>query len=154
MHEQQTAAVLLGAICGVRLQIYITASSPKALIWRPNDLAHWELIAWAASQGLRWFDFGSARYDGQIQFKKKWGAARLFLLLGRPARCLGDRQDPHCADVVQFHADRGKAMEPHGPAAAYASFGRTDSQIPDEIILPEANFSSGLVRQLMTQQIA
>jgi GNAT acetyltransferase-like protein len=49
MHEQQTAAVLLGAICGARLQIYITASSPKMLIWRPNDLAHWELIAWAAS---------------------------------------------------------------------------------------------------------
>jgi lipid II:glycine glycyltransferase (peptidoglycan interpeptide bridge formation enzyme) len=42
---------------------------------RPNDLAHWELIQWAISMGLRVFDFGSARYRGQIQFKKKWGVS-------------------------------------------------------------------------------
>ncbi len=42
---------------------------------RPSDLAHWELICWACQQGFQVFDFGSARYAGQIQFKKKWGVA-------------------------------------------------------------------------------
>ncbi|HEV2115960.1 MAG TPA: GNAT family N-acetyltransferase [Terriglobales bacterium] len=86
-HEQQTVAVLLGAICGARLQIYITTPSPKMLSLRPNDLAHWQLIAWAAEQGLLWFDFGSARYEGQIQFKKKWGVGLhdyAYYLIGAP----------------------------------------------------------------------
>lgn len=86
-HEQQTVAVLLGAICGARLQVYITTSSPKMLSLRPNDLAHWQLIAWAAAQDLRWFDFGSARYEGQIQFKKKWGVEMHeygYYLIGAP----------------------------------------------------------------------
>ncbi len=86
-HGQQTVAVLLGAICGARLQIYITTSSPAMLSLRPNDLAHWQLIAWAAAQDLRWFDFGSARYDGQIQFKKKWGVELreyAYYLIGMP----------------------------------------------------------------------
>lgn len=86
-HEQQTIAVLLGAICGSRLQIYITTSSPRMLSLRPNDLAHWQLIAWAAAQDLHWFDFGSARYGGQMQFKKKWGVQLreyAYYLIGTP----------------------------------------------------------------------
>lgn len=73
-HQDAVVSVLLGAIVGKRLQIYITASSPEAWAIRPNDLAHWELIAWACEQGFEVFDFGSARYEGQIRFKKKWGA--------------------------------------------------------------------------------
>jgi hypothetical protein len=73
-HEERPVAVLLGLICGQRLQIYITASSPEAWPMRPNDLAHWDLICWAAANGMTIFDFGSARYEGQIQFKEKWGA--------------------------------------------------------------------------------
>jgi hypothetical protein len=69
----QTAAILLGVVSGQRIQIYITASQPTFYSARPNDLAHWELIRWAANSKLRLFDFGSARYEGQIQFKKKWG---------------------------------------------------------------------------------
>ena len=86
-HEQRTVAVLLGAVCGARLQVYITTSSPSMLSLRPNDLAHWQLIAWAAAQDLRWFDFGSARYEGQIQFKKKWGVELreyAYYLIGAP----------------------------------------------------------------------
>ena len=70
----EPVAVLLGAVTGRRIQIYVTASDSSAWSLRPNDLAHWELIRWAASSGLRLFDFGSARYSGQIQFKKKWGS--------------------------------------------------------------------------------
>jgi hypothetical protein len=66
-------AMLLGAISGKRLHIFVTASDTSAWRMRPNDLAHWKLIEWAAASGLNTFDFGSARYPGQIQFKKKWG---------------------------------------------------------------------------------
>lgn len=73
MSQGETAAVLLGCVVGQRIQIWTTASNPRFWSMRPNDLAHWELIKWAYSQGFRIFDFGSARYPGQIQFKKKWG---------------------------------------------------------------------------------
>ena len=72
--DQQVASVLLGLISGGRLQIYIIASAPEFWKQRPNDLAHWGLMGWAVDRGLRVFDWGSARYPGQIQFKKKWGA--------------------------------------------------------------------------------
>ncbi len=69
----QPASVLLGVMSGNRVQIWITASDGNYWSVRPNDLAHWDLIRWATLQKLRVFDFGSARYAGQIQFKKKWG---------------------------------------------------------------------------------
>lgn len=69
----RVAAILLGATTGRRLHIFVTASDRRAWNVRPNDLAHWRLIEWAAASGIETFDFGSARYGGQIQFKKKWG---------------------------------------------------------------------------------
>ena len=53
---------------------------------RPNDLAHWELMNWAFAAGLRIFDFGSARYSCQVQFKK-WGVSLYeycYYLIGPP----------------------------------------------------------------------
>lgn len=67
------AAILLGAVTGARVHIFVIASRPEAWAKRPSDLAHWELIQWACRQDFKVFDFGSARYKGQIQFKKKWG---------------------------------------------------------------------------------
>jgi CelD/BcsL family acetyltransferase involved in cellulose biosynthesis len=75
MSKGNPVAMLLGAVSGKRVQIFVTASDPQAWPLRPNDLAHWELIKWAVWFGLEVFDFGSARYSGQIQFKKKWGAS-------------------------------------------------------------------------------
>jgi CelD/BcsL family acetyltransferase involved in cellulose biosynthesis len=75
MNKADPVAILLGAVTGRRIHIFITASDSRAWPARPNDLAHWELIQWAASVGLHTFDFGSARYSSQIQFKKKWGAS-------------------------------------------------------------------------------
>jgi hypothetical protein len=72
---KETVAVLLGGISGCRVHIFTIVSEPRAWSYRPNDLAHWELIRWAHGAGLQIFDFGSARYTGQIQFKKKWGAS-------------------------------------------------------------------------------
>jgi hypothetical protein len=88
MSGVEPAAILLGIVTGQRIQIWITASNPKHWSSRPNDLAHWELISWSYAQGLRVFDFGSARYVGQIQFKKKWGAnlrEYSYYLIGPPA---------------------------------------------------------------------
>ncbi len=87
MDKAAPVAMLLGAVAGQRIQIFITASDPQAWASRPNDLAHWELIQWAFSTGLREFDFGSARYEGQIQFKKKWGVSLYeygYYLIGEP----------------------------------------------------------------------
>jgi hypothetical protein len=75
MSKVSLVATLLGAIAGQRLQVFITASDSRAWPMRPNDLAHWKFIEWAASAGMGIFDFGSARYAGQIQFKKKWGVS-------------------------------------------------------------------------------
>jgi CelD/BcsL family acetyltransferase involved in cellulose biosynthesis len=87
MNHGEAVAVLLGAAAANRIQIFIIASDPKAWSMRPNDLAHWGFIEWAAKEGFRFFDFGSARYEGQIQFKKKWGVTLYnycFYLIGRP----------------------------------------------------------------------
>jgi len=73
MDGTRPAAILLGATSAQRVHIFVIASDPQAWPKRPSDLAHWELICWAYKEGLKAFDFGSARYGGQIQFKKKWG---------------------------------------------------------------------------------
>jgi CelD/BcsL family acetyltransferase involved in cellulose biosynthesis len=75
MKDSRPAAILLGATSSCRVHIFVIASDPAAWAMRPSDLAHWELICWACQQGLQVFDFGSARYAGQIQFKKKWGVS-------------------------------------------------------------------------------
>lgn len=74
-HETDPVAILLGVVNGQRIHIFVSASEPSYWERRPNDLAHWELISWASVEGLRIFDFGSARYPGQIHYKKKWGAS-------------------------------------------------------------------------------
>lgn len=87
LNEDRPAAILLGATTGQRVHIFVIASAPEAWPMRPSDLAHWELIHWACREGLQVFDFGSARYSGQIQFKKKWGVTLhdyCFYLIGAP----------------------------------------------------------------------
>jgi hypothetical protein len=86
-------AILLGGICGQRLEIFSIVSDPEFWATRANDLAHWHLISWAVGQGLRRLDFGSARYKGQIQFKKKWGVQLYdydYYILGEPATLARD----------------------------------------------------------------
>lgn len=66
-------AGLLGFSCSQRVNIISTVSDPGQWHLRPNDLLHWEFIKWAAESGHHTFDFGSVRYQGQVDFKKKWG---------------------------------------------------------------------------------
>ena len=60
---------------GQRVVITQTISAADDWSLRPNDLTHWAFVAWACRHGLRWFDFGSARYEGQRRFKEKWGCS-------------------------------------------------------------------------------
>jgi CelD/BcsL family acetyltransferase involved in cellulose biosynthesis len=73
LKDDRTAAVLLGFTVGRRVQIFVIASATEFWELRPNDLTHWALITWAWEQSFALFDFGSARYPGQIHYKKKWG---------------------------------------------------------------------------------
>jgi CelD/BcsL family acetyltransferase involved in cellulose biosynthesis len=70
----QLVAALLGIRCGSRVQVIATASRPEDWEDRPNDLAHWGYIRRACDAGVRWFDFGSVRYEGQRHYKEKWAA--------------------------------------------------------------------------------
>jgi len=85
--DDEVLSVLLAGISGHRIQIFITGSVSHSWADRPNDLAHWELISWAATNGLQMFDFGSARYPGQVQFKRKWGVELrpyAYFVIGQP----------------------------------------------------------------------
>jgi len=72
-YENKPIAGLLGFSCGQRVSIINIVSDERYWHLRPNDLVHWEYIKWARESGFRYFDFGSVRYDGQAQFKEKWG---------------------------------------------------------------------------------
>lgn len=72
--EREILAGLLGFVCGGRVNIVNIVSEPQSWKYAPNDLIHWEFVKWAAEQKLRYFDFGSVRYEGQRTYKKKWGA--------------------------------------------------------------------------------
>jgi CelD/BcsL family acetyltransferase involved in cellulose biosynthesis len=73
LYEDQPIAGLLGFSCGRRVSIVNIVSDERHWHLRPNDLIHWEYIKWACENGYQYFDFGSVRYDGQAQFKEKWG---------------------------------------------------------------------------------
>ena len=66
-------SALLGFTTGKRVHITSIASDENYWDKRPNDLAHWEFIKWAADSGYEIFDFGPVRYEGQKRFKEKWG---------------------------------------------------------------------------------
>ena len=71
--DNEILAGLLGFVCGGRVNIVNIVSHADAWKFAPNDLIHWEFIKWSAESGLRFFDFGSVRYEGQRTYKKKWG---------------------------------------------------------------------------------
>jgi len=64
---------LLGISTAKRVNILYIVSDERFRDVRPNDVVHWAYIQWARRNGYRCFDFGVARYDGQRQFKRKWG---------------------------------------------------------------------------------
>lgn len=72
-YNKKPIAGLLGWKCGQGIQITDTVSDSKFWPLRANDLLHWEFIKWASQKGFKYFDFGPARYEGQLRYKEKWG---------------------------------------------------------------------------------
>jgi CelD/BcsL family acetyltransferase involved in cellulose biosynthesis len=73
LRGEEPIAGLLGFACGRRISITNIVSDERHWELRPNDLVHWEFIRWAVENGYEQFDFGSVRYEGQAQYKSKWG---------------------------------------------------------------------------------
>src|SRR5713101_3028610 len=73
IHDGRPISGLLGFECGQRISIINIVSDDRFWEVRPNDLIHWEYLKWAHAAGYKHFDFGSIRYEGQLQYKKKWG---------------------------------------------------------------------------------
>ena len=71
--DGKRVAALLGFACGKRVSIINTVSDPAYWSLCPNDLLHWEFVSRTAAEGYDFFDFGSVRYGGQEEFKRKWG---------------------------------------------------------------------------------
>jgi len=67
-------AALMGFVIGRRIQITNIVSDESYWDLRTNDLVHWEFIKWGCQNAYLEFDFGSVRYEGQLRYKKKWGA--------------------------------------------------------------------------------
>jgi serine/alanine adding enzyme len=72
--QGKLVSALLGFAVGKRIQITNIVSDESHWELRPNDFVHWEFIKWGCENGYEEFDFGSARYEGQVKYKKKWGA--------------------------------------------------------------------------------
>ncbi|MCC7490955.1 MAG: GNAT family N-acetyltransferase [Fimbriimonadaceae bacterium] len=95
-------AQLLGFVVGPRVVITTIVSNEEAWGARPNDALHWAFLQWACRRGLRWFDFGSARYAGQRRYKAKWGCRLVpYEQVSSPPRAVA-------------------ALTPEGPATALA----------------------------------
>lgn len=72
-NKKEVLAALLGYAFNKNIFIEFSVSLEEGLAERPNDLAHWKFIEWAASKDYEYFDFGSIRYETQKRYKKKWG---------------------------------------------------------------------------------
>ncbi|MFH1841365.1 MAG: GNAT family N-acetyltransferase [Candidatus Nealsonbacteria bacterium] len=66
-------AALSGFLSKNRVDLACNPCLEKYFIYRPDDLLHAYFIKWACQNNFKYFDFGPARYEGQIRYKKKWG---------------------------------------------------------------------------------
>ena len=86
--DKKIIAALWGFLANRRIQISYNPSLEEYFIFRPNDLLHARFIQWGCENNFKYFDFGPARYAGQINYKKKWGVEFLeyshFYLSKRP----------------------------------------------------------------------
>lgn len=75
--ENVVISSLFGIGCGDNFYIAYNPSISRFYFQRPNDFIHWEMIRWAYKKGYKYFDFGPMRYEGQANFKKKWGVEQI-----------------------------------------------------------------------------
>lgn len=70
--EGRAVSALVAWATGLTVHVTDMVSDESAFSLRPNDLAVWEFLGWAADRGFAEFDFGPVRYRGQEIFKMKW----------------------------------------------------------------------------------
>lgn len=73
-HGSIPVACLVGWAFASRVVITQIASDDEYYQLRGPDLVHWEFIQWACAAGFQYFDFSVVRYEGQAQYKRKWGS--------------------------------------------------------------------------------
>lgn len=66
-------AALWGFLTKNRVNLAYNPCLEEYFIYRPDDLLHARFIQWACQNNFKYFDFGPARYEGQIKYKRKWG---------------------------------------------------------------------------------
>jgi serine/alanine adding enzyme len=69
---KRPVSALVAWAAGRTLHVTDMVSDEAAFFLKPNDLAVWEFLGWAADRGFDLFDFGPVRYRGQEIFKMKW----------------------------------------------------------------------------------
>lgn len=106
--DGKRVAALLGFACGKRVSIINTVSDPAYWSLCPNDLLHWDFIRRTVDEGYAFFDFGSVRYGGQEEFKRKWGCQmaehKRYFLTGREAAAPAKTFDTSGSMMSSFSA--------------------------------------------------
>ena len=71
--DGKIVSALLGYVTGDRVYAQVVVSDDTAHDSRSVDLVHWAFMKWSAGNGIRVFDLGPVRYEGQMKYKIKWG---------------------------------------------------------------------------------
>lgn len=71
--NEKPIASILGWQEDKNMVIGYSPSDPAYWQIKANNLLYFEFIKAAVKQGYEYVDFGPVRYEGQLQYKKKWG---------------------------------------------------------------------------------
>jgi len=72
-YKNQPIAAILGWKKGNEMIVGYTPSNHQFWWTKINNLLYWEFIKQAVKEKCSYVDFGPVRYEGQMQYKKKWG---------------------------------------------------------------------------------
>jgi len=104
--NNKIVASLWGFLTEKRAHITYNPSLEGYFAKRPNDLLHSEFIKWACREKIEYFDFGPARYPGQIRFKEKWGVAfqdyAYFYLSEKPIKIKPYTAESESVKIINF----------------------------------------------------
>jgi FemAB-related protein (PEP-CTERM system-associated) len=71
--EEQAVTGVLSFLFKDSILPYYAGASPQTRVLAANNFMYWELMKWATSRGIHWFDFGrSKKGTGAYDFKMTW----------------------------------------------------------------------------------
>lgn len=81
LYVKNTEGIIVSSLFGIgggnNFYIAYNPSLSNFYFQRPNEIIHWEMIKLVYKEGYKFFDFGPMRYEGQANFKKKWGIEQI-----------------------------------------------------------------------------